>query len=77
MGEKKVEVMTSIKGERDFWFDALKNSRRTGKDIMNSITKKPRNLCKFTNIIEKEGIERVKDICEEEKNKIQDRFKES
>lgn len=76
MGEKKVTVMTSVRGERDIWFDAMKNSRRTAKDIKNSITKKPRNLCKFLNIIEKEGINRIKDICEDERDKITDKIKE-
>ena len=76
MGEKKIEVMSNVRGERDIWFDAMKNARRTGKDIKNSITKKPRNLCKFLNIIEKDGIQRVKEICITEKDKITEKFKD-
>ena len=76
MGEKKIEVMSNVRGERDIWFDAMKNARRTGKDIKKSITKKPRNLCKFLNIIEKDGIQRVKEICITEKDKITEKFKD-
>ena len=71
-----MEVMTTVRGERDIWFDALKNSRKTGKEIKNSITKKPRNLSKFVNIVEKEGIDKIKDICKNERDKLLDKYKD-
>ena len=76
LGEKKVELLTNMRGERDIWFDALKNARMTAKEISNSITKRPRNLYRFMNIVEKEGIQLIKDICVDEKIGLEQRFKE-
>ena len=52
------------------WYEILKNSRKTAKDIKNSITKKPRNLSKILAVLEKEGIANLRDFCEKEKEKI-------
>jgi hypothetical protein len=52
------------------WYEILKNSRKTAKDIKSSITKKPRNLCKILAVLEKEGIGNLRDFCEKEKEKI-------
>jgi len=52
------------------WYEILKNSRKTAKDIKNSITKKPRNLSKILTMLEKEGIGNLRDSCEKEKGKI-------
>ncbi len=77
LGEIKVELIANMRGERDIWFDTLKNSRRTAKDINNSLTKKPKNLCRFLNIIEKEGHEMIKQICEKDIKIIENRFNDS
>lgn len=77
LGDKKVELISNVRGERDIWFDTLKNSRRTAKEIHNSITKKPKNLSRFLNIIEKEGLDMIKEICEKDKKTIEERFKDS
>ncbi|MCQ2817739.1 MAG: PH domain-containing protein [archaeon] len=43
-GEEKFTFYSEIKGERDLWYEALKNSKITGKEYNNSITKNPRNI---------------------------------
>jgi hypothetical protein len=70
VGEKKYEFISDFKGERDMWYEVLRNSRKTAKDIKNSITKKPRNLNKLLAIIEKEGIGKLREFVEKEKEKI-------
>lgn len=74
MGDRKFELCTEIKGERDKWFEAIKNSRKTGKDYKNSISHKPRNLNKILNFFEKEGMSKIFTICENEKNKLCQNF---
>ena len=69
-GNRKYEFQTEMHGERDKWVEVLTNSRRTAKEISQSITKKPRNLCKLIKIEEQEGINKLKLICEEEKDKL-------
>ena len=76
MGDRKFELCTEIKGERDKWFEAIKNSRRTAKDYKNSISQMPRNLHKIINIYEKEGLSKIYTICENEKTKICNNFSE-
>ncbi len=70
MGDKKYEFVSDVKGERDTWYEVLKNSRKTAKDIKISITKKPRNLSKLLSILDKEGASKLKEVCEGEKDKI-------
>ena len=55
--------------ERDLWFEVLKNSRRTAKEIANSITKKPRNMARLMNIFEKKGKEGYFEELEKEEKK--------
>jgi hypothetical protein len=69
LGERKFEFQSDFKGERDGWFETLVNSRRTAKDIRKSITKKPRNVEKLLAVLEFDGIGKVKDICEVERDK--------
>jgi hypothetical protein len=70
MGDRKYEFLSDFKGERDMWYEVLRNSRKTSKDIKNSITKKPRNLNKLSNILDRDGGSKLKEICEKEKEKI-------
>jgi hypothetical protein len=76
VGEKKYEFISDFKGERDMWYEVLKNSRKTAKDIKNSITKKPRNLSKILSLVDKEGIGKLRDFCEKEKDKIAGNYSE-
>jgi len=69
LGDRKFVMQSDLKGERDTWFEVLVNSRKTVKDIKLSITKKPRNLNKLQNIINTEGLGKLRDICETEKEK--------
>jgi hypothetical protein len=61
--------LSEFKGERDRWFEAIRCSRKTAKDFKISITKKPRNLNRISNIVEKEGITALREICEKDKEK--------
>ena len=76
MGDKKIDMCTEFKGERDKWFEAIKNSRRTSKDYKNSISQNPRNFNKILNIYEKDGLSKIYSLCENEKNKICQNFSE-
>ena len=76
MGDRKFELQSGLKGERDFWFEYIKNSRKTAKDVKNSITKRPRNINKLCNILESFGEDKLKKLCEDEKDKIVSNFKE-
>lgn len=69
-GYRKYEFFSEMKGERDRWFEAIRCSRKTGKDFKMSITNKPRNLNKLCNIIRKEGVSALREICEKEKQQI-------
>jgi hypothetical protein len=76
MGDRKYEFQSEIKGERDKWYMAIKNSRQTAKDIKKSFTKKPRNITKLLKSIETEGSGRLKEICEKEKDNILSNYKD-
>jgi hypothetical protein len=52
------------------WYEVLRNSRKTAKDIKLSITKKPRNLNKLLAMIDVEGVNKLKEFCEKEKEKL-------
>jgi len=54
----------------------MKNSRKTAKDVKTSITKHPRNVNRLLNIFDSLGEDKVKKICEEEKDKIVNNYKE-
>ncbi len=70
LGVEKYEFMSELKGERDMWYESLKNSRKTAKEIKNSITKKPRNIAKISKIIEKEGVDKLREFCDKEREKL-------
>lgn len=76
IGERKFEFETQIKGERDKWYICLKNSRKTSKDIKKSITKKPRNITRLLKIIEHEGIGKLREVCEKERDNIVQNYKD-
>ena len=42
--DRRYEFYSESKGERDFWFEILKNARRTAKEYSTSVTKHPRNV---------------------------------
>jgi hypothetical protein len=54
----------------------LKNARRTAKEIKKSITKKPRNISRLLRIIENEGIGKLREVCEGEKDNIVQNYKD-
>lgn len=68
--DRVFEFYSEMKGERDKWFEVLKNSRRTAKEYQASITKHPKNVQILSNILTKDGQNKLKDKLEEEKNKI-------
>lgn len=68
--DRVFEFYSEIKGDRDKWFEVLKNSRRTAKEYQVSITKHPRNVQVLANILSKDGQTKVKEKLEEEKSKI-------
>ena len=55
ISDRKYEFYSDIKGDRDIWFEVLKNSRRTAKEIQQSKTGNPRNIQRLQNILEVEG----------------------
>ena len=70
------EFYSEIKGDRDKWFEVLKNSRRTAKEYKASVTKHPRNVELLNSIFEK-GQDKFKEKFEEEMNKIVGNYKET
>ena len=76
LGDRKYEVQSEFKGTRDTWFEYIKNSRKTAKDVKTSITKRPRNINKLCNILESNGEEKLKKVCEDEKDKILNNYKD-
>jgi hypothetical protein len=69
MGDRKYVFESSMRGERDTWFEVLVNSRKTSKEIKNSKTGRPRNMNKLGNIQIAEGLGKIREICEADKNR--------
>ncbi len=76
MGDRKYEFNTESKAERDKWYVSLRNSRKTAKEIKKSFTKKPRNITKILKIYESEGITKLRDQCEKEKDALIKNYKD-
>ena len=72
---RKYELLTENTVERKKWYEALKCSSLTARAFKYSLTKRPRNIGKLAKLMDKGAIEKVKDICEEEKRKIISEFK--
>ena len=53
--DRKYLLNTQYKFEREKWYEAIKNCRRSIKEIKNSISKKPKNVSYLVNIYESEG----------------------
>lgn len=70
MGGRLFELTSNLKGERDKWYEILKNARRTAKEIKMSKTKKPRNIQKIENILLKNGPAAVREKAISEKDYI-------
>jgi hypothetical protein len=70
MGERKFFFNTQYKFEKEKWYEALKNCRRTVKEIKNSISKKPKNVSYLVNLYEKEGEKAIIEIAEKKKDEI-------
>ncbi len=70
MGDRKFEFQSPVKAVRDKWYTCLRNSRKTAKEIKKSITKKPRNITKLIKIVETEGISKLREVCEKEKENL-------
>ena len=73
--DRKYEFYSESKGERDFWFENLKNSRRTAKEYKASVTKHPRNV-EFLNQKFERSMEEFNKKIEDEKNQIIGDYKE-
>ena len=69
IGDENFFFYNKFQSERDLWFEVLKNSRQTAKDIANSITKNPRNMTRLMNIYNKKGKDAYFDEFEKEKKK--------
>lgn len=76
VGDKKYRFISDFKGERDMWYEVLRNSRKTAKDIKNSLTKKPRSLSKLLAVIDREGIGKLRELAEKEKEKVAGNYSE-
>lgn len=74
MGERKFIISTQYKFEKEKWYEALKNCRRTIKEIKNSISQKPKNVSYLVNLYEKDGEKAVKEIAEKKKDEILGKF---
>ena len=61
--DRRYELYSESKAERDEWFECLKNSRRTAKEYKQSLSKHPRNVTILYNIYTRSQ--------EEFRNKIQ------
>jgi hypothetical protein len=70
MGDKKYLWNTEYNFEREKWFEAIKNCRRTVKEIKNSISQKPKNVGYLVELYEKEGEKAVEKIAEKKKDEI-------
>ena len=71
IGDENYFYYNKFPEERDMWFEVLKNSRRTAKEIASSITKKPRNMVRLINIFNKKGKEAyIEEIEKEEKKNL-------
>lgn len=70
MGSRIYDFYTIYQYERDMWRECLTNSFKTCKDMKNSITNQPRNICKLLNVFENEGLGSLKSLIEEEINEI-------
>ena len=65
-----IEYMSfDIKGDRDVWYEILKNSRRTAKEISMSATKHPRNIDLLSHFFVK-GEEQFKEKMDNEIKEI-------
>lgn len=70
MGDKMYLFNTEYNFEREKWFEAMKNCRRTVKEIKNSISQKPKNVSYLCDLFEKEGEKAIKEIAERKKDEI-------
>lgn len=70
------EYYSEIKGDRDKWFEILKNSRKTAKEYKASITKHPRNVELLNSIYEK-GAEKLKEKMDDELKNTVGNYKET
>lgn len=76
MGNKMYLFNTEYNFEREKWYEAMKNCRRTTKEIKNSKSQKPKNVSYLIDILEKEGEKGVKEIAEKKKDQIIKIFEE-
>ena len=74
IGDENFFYYNTFPEERDLWFEVLKNSRRTAKEIANSITKRPRNMIRLINIFNKKGKDGYFEELEKEKKKNMGNF---
>ncbi len=60
-------LSTSFKFEQEKWYEAIRNSRRTIKEIKNSISKKPKNVANLLYLLEKEGEDKISELANKRK----------
>ncbi len=70
--DRRYEFYSESKGERDFWFEILKNARRTAKEYSTSVTKHPRNVELLYKRFKKSQDDYMKKLDEEKNQSIGD-----
>ena len=73
--DRRFEFYSDTKGVRDIWYEVLKNSRRTAKEILMSTTKHPRNIDLLLSYYEK-GEEQFKEKLDSEIKEIAGNYNE-
>ena len=76
MNDRIFEFSTDQMWERDSWFDAIKNSKITGREIEVSKTKKPRNMTRLLEIQNSEKEMALENKIESEVKEINVGFEE-
>ena len=70
MGNKIYVLNTKYNFEREKWYEAMLNCRRTYKEINKSISLKPKNIQFLVNILNGEGENGINQIAEKKKDNI-------
>jgi len=76
MGNKIYLFNTDYNFEREKWYEAMKNCRRTFKGVKKSISQKPKNVSYLVNLFKKDGEKAIKEIAEKKKDDIVNMFNE-
>jgi hypothetical protein len=77
MGNKIYLFNTKYNFEREKWYEAMINCRRTFKEIDKSISQKPKNVEYLVKIFNEEGESSIKQIADKKKDNILKIFQET